>query len=602
MISPMVHFTFAVFYAQYEKFLEDIQEMGIVHVKEREVGPFQKELSELQDDYYAVSTVLKDMLKRKVQIRVSKSTLSWEKILEEYNSCKKTGLDLSKKKEDLELLEDQIRPWGEYSLDAIARLRKSGIQIHFFKVKEKDFDESWLEKYPLEIVSNYKSEIYFVYFGEKSRDFHKAEELDCPTIEWTAVGKSLAELKNKISQNEEKLNALAESGTSVLNKKSQELGTRIKYLEVLNDHTAAIGEGKVKVLEGWVPESEQQLIIDYLDLNGILYTSHYATLDSHPPVKLANSQFGSLFEPIGKLFSLPAYKEIDLTIYFAPFFLLFFGFCLGDGGYGILIFLAATFYKRKASVKLKPYLSLAQYFGLSTLVMGIIFGNFFGIELGKVAFLSPFKSYFLDSNKVFYLSLILGGIQILFGLCLKIANQIKQNGILYGLGTIGWLILILNLLTFALLKKTGTPASAVSKLLGNGISVISILLILFFTEPGAKIHLRFASGLWSIYSTVTGIFGDMLSYIRLFALGISSSILGLVVNQMALSFLGIKVIGPILFLLVAVLGHLGNLVISSLGSFVHPLRLTLVEFYKNAGFSGGGKEYNPFSKIKPIKY
>jgi len=597
MISPMIQFTFAVFYAQYEKFLEDIQEMGIVHVKEREVGPLQKELSELQDDYHAVSTVLKDMLKRKIQKPAAKSNLSWKNILEEYNSCKNTVSDLSKKKEDLDLLEDHIRPWGEYSLDVIARLRKSGIQIHFFKVKEKDFDESWLDKYPLEIVSNYKSEFYFVYFGEKTKDFHKVEELDCPTIEWAAVSKSMAELKNKINLNEEKLNALAESGTSVLIAKSQELGTRIKYLKVLNDHTAAIGDGKVKVLEGWVPESEQQLLIGYLDLNGILYTSHYATFDSHPPVKLENSQFGSLFEPIGKLFSLPAYKEIDLTIYFAPFFMLFFGFCLGDGGYGILIYLAATFYKRRASVKIKPYVSLAQYFGLSTLVMGIIFGSFFGIQLGKVAFLSPLKPYFLDSNKVFYLSMIVGGVQILFGLCLKIANRIKQNGILYGLGPIGWLILILNLLGFSLFANRDASLYPVFETIKTCVSIAALIIILLFTDPGAKIHFRLASGVWDIYSNVTGMFGDLLSYIRLFAIGISSSILGLVVNQMALSFLGMKIIGPILFLLIAVLGHLGNLVISSLGSFVHPLRLTLVEFYKNAGFTGGGKEYNPFSKI-----
>ena len=130
----------------------------------------------------------------------------------------------------------------------------------------------------------------------------------------------------------------------------------------------------------------------------------------------------------------------------------------------------------------------------------------------------------------------------------------------------------------------------------KGVYIGSALLVLLYTEPEAKIHMRLAGGLWNFYSTITGIFGDLLSYIRLFALVLSSSILGLVVNKMAVAFGEIRLIGPILFILIIVFGHLGNLAISSLGSFVHPLRLTLVEFYKNAGFTGGGKKYNPFSK------
>jgi len=99
-----------------------------------------------------------------------------------------------------------------------------------------------------------------------------------------------------------------------------------------------------------------------------------------------------------------------------------------------------------------------------------------------------------------------------------------------------------------------------------------------------------------MYNTITGIFGDLLSYIRLFALGIASSILGLVINQMAISFGSAKYIGPVIFILFVVVGHTANLAISSLGAFVHPMRLTFVEFYKNAGFKGGGKPYQPFSK------
>jgi V/A-type H+/Na+-transporting ATPase subunit I len=600
MISPMVNFTFLVFHAQYEKFLEDLQGMGTVHVKARPVESLQKGLPGLEEDYKAISGAVNDLNKREVKVRTSKSPLSWEKILEEYNACNRNIAEFDREKKELEITAVHVSVWGEFSLNSINKLEKSGIPIGFFRIKENKFDKGWLEKYPIEIINHIGSSIYFVYFGADQELLPHVHKLEHPTAEGAEINKRMAELEKKISQNQEKLNELAESGIPVLNEKLQEFGTKIDFLKVLNDHTLSHGEGKVKVLEGWVPETEQQRLIEYLDVNGILYTSQYATGEPDTPVQLVNSKFGTLFEPIGKLFSLPSYMELDLTIYFAPFFLLFFGFCLGDGGYGIVMFLAATIYKRKASADMKPYMTLVQYFGLSTLVMGIIFGNFFGVELGKLAFLSSLKPYFLDSNKVFYLSLILGGIQILFGLCLKIINQIKKDGFIYGLGTIGWLILIFNLLGFSIFANVSGPLSPAFELIKKGITIAAFLLILFYTDPGLKIHLRFFSGLWGIYNTVMGIFGDMLSYIRLFALGISSSILGMVVNQMALSFSEIKFIGPVVFILVVVVGHTANLAISSLSSFVHPLRLTLVEFYKNAGFTGGGRQYNPFSKYKSI--
>ena len=127
---------------------------------------------------------------------------------------------------------------------------------------------------------------------------------------------------------------------------------------------------------------------------------------------------------------------------------------------------------------------------------------------------------------------------------------------------------------------------------------VSLGMIVFFSNPKGNIFASIGKGIWDLYG-ITGIFGDVLSYIRLFALGVSSTILGYVINSMALQIKEIPYVGIILFVIFLILGHTGNILISSLGSFVHPMRLTFVEFYKNAGFEGGGKEYKPFSnKIK----
>jgi len=598
MIAPMVKFSFAVFHANYENFLDDIQEIGTVHIKGQKNKNYVEELTDMQKDFKDISNSLEEIKKLNIPAGMVESTKSWKELIEKFQNLSIEFNHYKQEKEELSVLIQDLEPWGDYSSYFVEKLEKCGIKTRFFKIKAKQFNVQWLTEYPLEIISQVKSDFFLILFGLDDAFLENAEEVDLPQFEMHSLYDRIAEIDEKIKAHEEKKEHLAGMAIPVLKKKSQELSVNIEFYKVLKMHTLSEGEGKIKILEGWVPESEQAKLVNYLDKKDILYSNRFPTSGEETPVQLVNGKFAKLFEPIGKLFSLPKYAELDLTVYFAPFFMMFFGFCLGDAGYGIAMFTASTIYKRFASEKLKAYLTLGQYFGVATFVMGILFGNFFGIELGKVAFLSGLNPLFLDSSKIFMLSLIIGGIQILFGLVIKAANQMRQSGFLFALGSIGWIVLILNFVLFSFIIDKNSPALESLEIIKKGVYIASALLVLLFTDPAAKIHMRFASGLWNFYSTITGIFGDLLSYIRLFALGLSSSILGLVVNKMAVAFGEISLIGPILFILIIVFGHVGNLAISSLGAFVHPLRLTLVEFYKNAGFTGGGEKYNPFSKYQ----
>jgi V/A-type H+-transporting ATPase subunit I len=127
--------------------------------------------------------------------------------------------------------------------------------------------------------------------------------------------------------------------------------------------------------------------------------------------------------------------------------------------------------------------------------------------------------------------------------------------------------------------------------------IVAGLLILVLNNPKRNILINIGAGLWDVYGMATGLLGDILSYIRLFALGISSAILGMVFNSMAMSMKPDNIIlGPLVMILILVVGHGITIFMSSLGAFVHPIRLTFVEFYKNAGFTGGGKAYKPFAE------
>ena len=183
---------------------------------------------------------------------------------------------------------------------------------------------------------------------------------------------------------------------------------------------------------------------------------------------------------------LPKYNELDLTPFFAPFFMIFFGLCLGDSGYGLFLFVGATAYRllaKKLSQSAKSIISLIQILATSTFFCGLLTGTFFGANIYDLPwpFIQRLKSaVFMDNNDMFQLSLILGAVQILFGMVLKAVNQTIQFGFKYAIATIGWIILLLSLAFSALLPKV-MPMGSTVHLIIMGIAGVMIFL---FNSPG----------------------------------------------------------------------------------------------------------------------
>ncbi len=419
------------------------------------------------------------------------------------------------------------------------------------------------------------------------------EELQLPGRTFLEIKENILKLEDRIEVLNKELDNYAKTSLAVLESTKALVEENSEYKKAILNTSSKTDE-KIMLLEAYAPESTENQLLSFLEKDQILYIREKPSLKDDIPVLIKNNRFSRLFEPIGKLFSLPAYSELDLTASFAPFFMMFFGFCLGDAGYGLLFLIGAGLYKFKAKKELKPVLSLLQFLGLATIIFGVISGTFFGMNLIEtdLKLFSNVKTMFLNPDNMFNLALILGAIQIIFGMIVKMINQIKQFGFVYSLATFGWLIVLIGGSIFAVLSSKGIINTQLILyiILGTG-----GFFILLFSDPEINIFARIGKGIWDIYSTVTGIFGDLLSYIRLFALGLSSAILGFVINDIAMQILGSgSIIGSIFFVIFLLFGHTLNILIASLGSFVHPMRLTFVEFYKNAGFVGGGKAYKPF--------
>ena len=249
------------------------------------------------------------------------------------------------------------------------------------------------------------------------------------------------------------------------------------------------------------------------------------------------------------------------------------------------------------------------YLGATTVVCGLLTGTFFGIDLSQQswAFLAPVKKLFItDKNFTLFgyspmmvISVIIGLIQVLLGMVLAGMKAAKLHGWKYAIGKISWVVAIITAIVAFGLPACGVNFPQVVTYVLYGIIALALIGIFFVNSPGKNIFMNFGTGLWDTYGMATGLLGDLLSYIRLFALGLTGGVLGSVFNQLAFDMTSSMswAIRWLPMLIILLFGHGINFALCMISSFVHPMRLTFVEFFKNADFEGGGKAYEPF-KIK----
>ena len=364
---------------------------------------------------------------------------------------------------------------------------------------------------------------------------------------------------------------------------------------------------QVIIIEEWILEKD----ISRMKNSLLNKTNKLEIIFSDPgenediPVALDNNKFVEPFESITKLYGIPKYKGVDPTPLFAPFYFIFFGICLSDAGYGLIMAVLCYFalIKFKFEGITKNFIKLFLLCGLSTLIFGTIMGSWMGDALNylpqNILFLKYFlidKLSLLDPIKnpmpLLLISLSLGVIQIYTGFIIKFIANVKENKIKTGLMDQGsWLLLISGILLFMI-------ANTIISL--EGFTIITKyliwtgLLFVVITQGRSKknIILKFASGILSLYN-LTGYMSDILSYSRLFALGLSTAVLAVVLNTSVLFFKEVPFIGIILVIIGFIVGHLFNMVLGVMGAFVHTTRLQYVEFFTKF-YGGGGTPFKPF--------
>lgn len=589
MIEKMRKYSFVLFHSDYESFLADLQRLGVVHIIRSTDARTDSQVwqLELMGRYNDALKLLKKIGSDKEKGNTSLPTKALLNRIEQAVSEK----DDLRRQEDI--LKKQIRelsPWGHFDYELETQLENAGVKVDFHTCLKNHFKPEWLEQYCVRQINELGGIVYFVvlYTGEKPA-------LDCDTFSFhkhtlREFETQLDELQQRIADIDLFLNETAPEAIQRFEDEIRRISGEYDY-EDATLQASSEAEDHLRVLGGWIPVSKERELSTYLNDKGIIHFAQDGKADDNPPIQLRNNWFSRLFEPIGNMYMLPYYNEFDLTPFFAPFFMLFFGFCNADIAYGLVFIALGLFLRHKAkNPAAKSVMMLIVIFGISSMLMGWLMGSALAFDLKKTV-LDP-AIIIRNNDQIFNFALLLGAIQILFGVAINAVKKGRQSGFMHSVAPIG-IFLFLGSLSVLGAEMLGTDISAVKAYVRFPMFA-GLALLLLFNQPGKNPIINVLGGLWLLYNVITGFFGDILSYIRLFALGVSSAILGFVINSIGSQMLGIPIIGPVIFFVFMLLGHALNIALGALSGFVHPMRLTFVEFFKNADFQGPGIQYKPF--------
>lgn len=607
MISPMTKYSFVLLCGQTEEFLSKIQELGVIDIT-RSLKPIDETSEKLlaeADEVKKALSVLKNCKGEPDKVPVS--GCSAKDVLDTDERIAELRGELTSAKKELVAR----KPWGEFSSEDLQKLEAKGLQIRFYSCPKKKFDASWGDIQPLQVISETESTVFFVTVAPAGEEYSfPIEPVAAPAGSVNEAEKTLADLQSRLDGENRKLANLKSCIGNLEKTYADRLGELDLYFAEAATEKAV--DNYVTVLTGFAPVEDDDRLRKAFDELGVYYTAEAATKEDNPPIKLHNNWFARNFEVLTGMYGMPVYDEFDPTPVLGPFFMLFFAMCMGDAGYGIILMLIALYMKLKMQDSgLGKMYRLIGFLGGMTFFVGLFLGTFFGMSILSASWAPSWlkalcvDGWFPDGKIAGFpvqmvLAVAIGVLHICLAMIIKTVNFTKRFGFSKTISTWGWTTLIVGGIVVISLGMMEVLSAEVFKWVIIALAAVSGLAIFVFNTPGRNPLVNIGSGLWDTYNMATGLLGDVLSYIRLYALGLAGGMLGNAFNIMGTMILDIPVpvVNWVFCIVILIFGHVLNLAMACLGAFVHPLRLTFVEYFKNSGYEGTGAKYNPLVKTK----
>jgi len=583
-----------------ERTLRVLQDIGVLHVEPftRLSSAAEEQNTHIAQNVRRIGQIYESLKDYRNPKEKSETFFSGEEILLRAGSILERLQELKNRKQTLEKLITELSVWGDFDTDYLKALEEQNLFIQRFRAEGVSQSEQvFPEDVFVQTVSHKPALLFFTIRMGHPVDLPWAVPLRRPEKGLEKVKEEYTSLVTEESKALKELSLLA-SRIDALRKVYFATLSEVKFRECLGSLYA---DELLFGVQGWLPADGEKDFFDKVTSTGLAITiSTRDPLENEtPPTLFKNNRLIRRIEPLLKLYGFPGYRDLDPSYFFAPFMILFFGICLGDAGYGIVFLVASMWIKKRfghLSPSLPMVLKLCEAFSISAIIIGLLTGSIFG------HWIFPRQWIAVDLDKdhgnpmiLFYASLGLGVIHLSLSYVMGIFQSLSRFDRFQKVGLLcvlwGGACLISQRIWFS------DPVSALNQWLhysGVALVALGVVLTFLFTSDSKKLIVRLGLGLWGIYG-LTGLVGDLLSYARLFGLGIATTAIAAVMNDLAgmVHRAAGPVAGSAFAVFILILGHTFNLLLSILGSTVHSARLHFVEAFKSF-FQGGGTEYKPF--------
>jgi len=583
------------------------------------IGRLEKAISFLQG-YSQASRGLGAMLAPRpvVDARSYGQVVGDGDLLKEVDHCEQAQASIERGKNTIESIQttlDMLRPWEalETPVEQLGQLRSAVCWAGLVPSQHLDGlrqEMSELGAGMEEIGSaGSKHACLVVSLKETAEQVQRMlRSAEFELVNFESMSGTVAEL---IGRHREKLEQARRSLEEHIGK-ARAFALKVLNLQILYDHYRNLLERErtketspatryTVLFEGWVKKKNYARLQEIVSEFSAASVGEISPGEGEEiPVEIENHSYIRPFEFITRLYGMPQPSNVDPTIFLAPFFALFFGICLGDAGYGLTMVIATALVVKKmqGDKKLLWMLGACSVFAI---LVGVLTGSWFGDAVTtftpaldplrmKLMWFDPLKQPLM----MFGLAIGLGYLHLMTGLLIAFVHNIKQRDYAAAVfEQLTWLVMLNSILVFGL-SKAGVVPPGIGKFCSRLAIVPTLPIVLFSSRQGGW-GARIGMGAYNLFSSVFWL-GDCLSYLRLMALGMVSSGLGMAINVIAKLLLKVPYgLGIVLMLVVFLGGHAFNLILSVLGAFVHTMRLQFVEFFPKF-LAGGGREFQPLCK------
>ncbi len=565
--------------------LDRLSGLGLVHVEHlRE--PAGRSLEEARERLQAVKKTLA-ALPPEAESAGEPLTMEPDELIARVSELKEEQVRLRDREEKNRRLVEEWEVWGDFDPQLLRNLNGKGIWVYLTVTPEREL-KGLPEDVGVEIFARRGGMVYCGIISEGVKYFHfKTRELPNQRLsEMIREGEKIAQAVRKVDQ---ELNRLA--AFRHLLEREEEL--RARELEFEEARGGMEKTGKLSYLRGYCPLPDLSKLEATGRQNNWGLLMEEPTPDDDPPTLITNPRWVRLIEPVFRLIdTVPGYREIDSSFVFLIFFSLFFAMLIGDAGYGVIFFAATGLVHWKYGSRLADQRPIFLLYILSagTIVWGALTGTVFGQEWLPV-FLTGLVPWLRDQNNIIGLCFLIGAIHLSIA---HLWQLIRKAPSVLALADLGWVAIIWMMFFVARMFILNEPFPLFAGILGG----VGVLLVILFTMHPRQFLRELVPRNFALFLNVISSFADVVSYIRLFAVGLATVAIADAFNTMAASLGWSSVLSGFFAAVILLFGHTLNMILGGMAILVHGVRLNVLEFSGHLGNEWTGRRYSPFRGSK----